>query len=66
MYRIYLKCTNGEGYFTGTILTSNGKEVCVHPYKQKAKTFDNREFALNVAKQLRAQFSCVLFTKICD
>lgn len=63
-YIIYLKCNDGSGYYTGIILTSTSREVGVHPYKSRAKIFDNRSEAFSTAKNLKANFKCIILYDI--
>lgn len=57
---IYLKCTDGAGYFTQIIMTSTNREVGVHPYKSRARRFSSRQDAFNTAKGLKTMFKCVI------
>lgn len=63
-YCIYLKCNDGSGYFTGISLTSNGREVLVHPSIYRARVFEDRNEAFSTARQLKAAFRCILSYEI--
>lgn len=60
MFYIYLKCNTGSGYYTGTIMTSMGQEVCVHPAKYKAQKFEDRNQAYTTANYLKSRFKCII------
>ena len=65
-YIVWMKCEGAEGYFTGVKLTSTSREVCVHPYRARAKVFDSKFDAMSMAASLKKTYRCVISWRIIE